>query len=93
MDELAAIKKTIQSANLPEDSQRKILWCLEHLPGLYEQLFATYDSRFREEILRLEQAMLRPLGRQTKKVAEAIHEQLQALHTRLGFEGHLRVPA
>jgi hypothetical protein len=92
-DELVAIKKLVEEAAIATDAKRTACWCLDQLPALYLKLFDTYDSRFRDEILRLEQALLKPFARQTKKVGDAIREQLQALHTRLGFEGLKREAA
>lgn len=87
MEELTAIKTLAQSATLAEDGKRAVLWCLQQLPPLYDKLFQTYDNRFREEILRLEQAVVRPFHKHHKTVADAIRGQLDALHSRIGFEG------
>ena len=87
MDELAAVKDFIRSADIPDDAKHSALWCAGQLPGLFEQLFATYDSRFREEILRLEGSLLKPFGKKGGGVAGEIRARLHALHVRLGFEG------
>jgi hypothetical protein len=86
MDELAAISRLVQAARIPDDSKSSIAWCIGRLPALYEQFQATYESRFRDGILQLEQAVLRPLGKMHADVAERIRNELHALHTRVGLE-------
>jgi hypothetical protein len=88
--ELDAIKELIGTAKISSEAKRTALWCLGQWPTLHQRLSETYDSRFREEILRLEQAVLKPFGKKPDSVAQAIREQLIALHTRLGFEGNTR---
>jgi hypothetical protein len=87
MDELVTISRLVQEAGIPDDSKSTLEWCIGRLPDLYEKFEATYESRFREGILQLEQALLRPFGKKHAGVAEQIRNELRTLHTRVGLEG------
>jgi hypothetical protein len=83
--DLAAVTAVIESANLPFDSRRTVLWCLGHLPTTLERFGQTYESRYAEEVVRLERGMLSALDDQDVSAAAATREHLRVLHQRLGL--------
>jgi hypothetical protein len=83
--DLAAITAVIEAANLPFDSRRTILWCLGHLPAALERFAQTYESRFAEEVVRLERGMLTALDEQDAPAGAAVRELLRVLHQHLGL--------
>ena len=90
-DDVAVIGELIRSAGLAVDAERTVQWCLAPLPGLCQQFTETYESRFAEEIVRKEQALLSRLAEAEKaapairQTTEAVHERLQNLNERLGL--------
>jgi hypothetical protein len=92
-DELAAIGTLVNSADLSAESKHTVAWCLKQLPALYGKFCQTNESRYGEEIVRLEQGILRNLAEKTtlspdaQKVAEDIVDRLRVLHGRFGLQG------
>lgn len=84
---MTTIEGLVQSARLAEECKHSVRWCLGKMPELYTSFFATFESRFREEILRLEQAVLKQVTKEDKKLAANLKEQFQGLHLALGFQG------
>lgn len=87
MEELTAVKDLVLGAGLAAAAQEQALWCVGRLQPLYDQFCATYENRFRTEILRLEQNILTALDKTARGAAKEAWEQLHGLHTRLGMEG------
>jgi hypothetical protein len=91
--EFTEMVSLVKTASLPEECQHSVVWCLGQLPGLYGKLCQTYESRYGEEIVRLEQGMLRKLvekpalSPETRKIADALTDRLHHLHERLGLPG------
>ena len=57
-DEFVNLANLVKAAKIPDETGRTLLWCIEQLPPLYVQLCETYETRFSEKIVRLEQGML-----------------------------------
>ena len=93
--EVAAITSLVEAATLARDARDTVLWCLGQLPKLYEQFCQTYESRYAEEILRLEQGVLRKLAEtRGSSVREALRDRLRLLHERFGLPSlDSRLPA
>src|SRR5437870_2860491 len=85
--EVVEITNMVETAALPEDVRDTILWCLAKLPALYDQFCATYESRYAEEIVRLEQGSLGKLAesRQSSPLAETVFDRFCHLHERFGL--------
>ena len=60
--ELAGITSLVKAANMPGDTSHTVVWCLEQLPGLYAKFCQTHESRYGDEIRRLEQGILGELA-------------------------------
>ena len=91
--DLAALVTFVQSADLPFDARRTVLWCLAHLPQALERLRQTYESRYGDEVIRLERALLSTLQACAPQTADAVHDLLRALHERFGFSVPPDVPS
>ena len=52
------IANLLASASISNEEKGKAVWCLQKLPGLGEAFSQSYESRYAEEIFRLERAML-----------------------------------
>jgi hypothetical protein len=85
--EVAGITSLVEAATLAGDARDTVMWCLGQLPGLYDQFCQTYESRYAEEILRLEQGVLGKLAepRRSSPVGEAVLDRLRLLHERFGL--------
>lgn len=83
--ELAAVSAVIESASLPFDSRRTALWCLGHLRAALERFSQTYESRYADEVNRLEQGLLAPLDASDAVAAGTARERLADIHERLGL--------
>ena len=55
------ITNLVKAAALPHGIEDTVVWCLKQLPAKYDEFCATYESRYAEEILRLEQGVLEKL--------------------------------
>jgi hypothetical protein len=85
------INNLVAAAQVPEASKQTTTWCLRKLPDLCESFAQTYESRYAEEIIRLERAILASLADPACTPAdlgglkEAVMAQLIGLHERLGL--------
>jgi hypothetical protein len=91
--ELAGITSLVKAANMPGDTSHTVVWCLEQLPGLYAKFCQTHESRYGDEIRRLEQGILGELAKlplpspEARAVGEVVLERLRHLHERFGLAG------
>src|SRR6266852_598907 len=87
--EVAAITNLVEAATLADDARDTVVWCLGQLPALHDQFCQTYESRYAEEILRLEQGILGKLAesRRSSPVPDAVLDRLRLLHERFGLPG------
>ena len=87
--EVAGITNWVEAAALARDARDTVVWCLGQLPALYDQFCQTYEKRFAEEILRLEQGVLGKLAEshRSSPLAEAVLERLRLLHECFGLPG------
>lgn len=87
--EVAGVTNRVEAAALADDARDTVLWCLGQLPALYDQCFQTYEKRFAEEILRLEQGVVGELAKshRSSPLAEAVLERLRLLHECFGLPG------
>ncbi len=87
--EVAGITSLVEAASLAGDVQDTVVWCLGQLPALYDQFCQTYESRYAEEILRLEQGVLGKLAetRRSSPVGDAVLDRLRLLHECFGLPG------
>jgi hypothetical protein len=87
--EVVEITSLVKAAALPGDLEDTVVWCLRQLPAKYDSFCETYESRYAEEILRLEQGVLEKLAefRSTRPEAQAIGEALRLLNERYSLPG------
>src|SRR6266849_4892008 len=80
--EVAGITRLVEAATLASDVRDTVVWCLGQLPALYDQFCRTYESKYAEEILRLEQGVLGKLAesRRSSPVGDAVFDRLRLLH-------------
>ena len=84
--DVAAITSLVEAATLTSDTRNTLLWCLGQLPSLYGRFCHTYESRYAQEILRLEQGVLQKLAEtRCSSVREALCDRLRLLHERFGL--------
>ena len=84
--EIAGITSLVEAATLASDARHTVAWCLGQLPALYDQFCQTYESRYAEEILRLEQGVLGKLAEtRCSSVRQALLDRLRLLHERFGL--------
>lgn len=89
--ELEGIGNLVKVASIPEEEQRTAAWCIQKMPALCEAFCRTYESRYADELLRLEQGMLTGLGEkdrssaEMKELAAALLLRFRELHERLGL--------
>jgi hypothetical protein len=89
--EFEALSKLVEVSAVPDEVKRTLLWCLQQLPELYDQLGQTYDIRFSDKIIHLEQGILGELGKAAKgqsaghQLVEEISEQLRFIHEQNGL--------
>jgi hypothetical protein len=87
-----AVADLVEAAPLSADCKRTLRWCLDQLPKLYAQFVESHDVHFSDKIARLEQGVLKELGKETKaepkvgKVTDAILDRLKALHAQHGLQ-------
>lgn len=82
--EFGDIGNLVKMAGIPEEHKRTALWCLAKLPTLCEAFCRTYESRYAEEILHLEQGMLTRLA-PPNPLTEAVTLSLRTLNERIGL--------
>jgi hypothetical protein len=87
--DVARITSLVKRAALAGDVQDTVVWCLGQLAALYDQFCETYESRYADEILRLEQGVLGKLAEtgRSSPVREAVLKRLRLLHERFGLPG------
>ena len=88
-DEVAGITRLVEAATLGSDVRDTMVWCFGQLPALYDQFCQTYESKYAEEILRLEQGVLGKLAesRGSSSVGDAVLDRLRLLHECFGLPG------
>ena len=87
--ELAGIKRLVEEATLDSDVRDTVLWCLGQLPARYDRFCQTYESKYAEEILRLERGVLGKLAEtgRSSSVGDAVLDRLRLLHECFGLPG------
>ena len=90
--ELAGITSLVKAANMPGDTSHTVVWCLEQLPALYAKFCQTHESRYADEILRLEKAVVGELAEapalpEGQAVGEAVLDRFRLLNERFGLPG------
>ena len=81
--ELAEIRGLIKTAALPAEASHTVAWCLEQLPGLYHKFCRSHESKYADEILRLEQDVLaklvemHPLSPDGQVIQDAVLDRLR----------------
>ena len=84
--QLAAVLNWLEATDLPAEARETLAGSLKQLPGLGQEFLRTYESRYAEQALRLEQQMLSTLGHaQAVSQAPALLEHLGLLHEALGL--------
>jgi hypothetical protein len=91
--EIVEITSLVKAAALPGDIVDTVVWCLGQLPAKYDKFCETYQSRYAEEILRLEQGILEKLTEScssrpdAQPLGESVLERLRLLNERYGLPG------
>ena len=87
--EVGGITRLVEAATLASDVRDTVLWCLGQLPALYDRFCQTYESKYAEEILRLEQGVLGKLAEthHSSPVGDAVLDRLRLLHECFGLPG------
>jgi hypothetical protein len=93
---LQAVRDVVTEATLGEEVRHSVLWGLDQLPRLYDQLERTQDSRHFDDIHRHVEGMVNKLsgGKDSPLVAGAMLALLRGMHERLGIQVlAVKVPA
>jgi hypothetical protein len=91
--QLATLRDEVEAAAVPGDCKQSVAWCLGQLPGLYDRLRQTSESRYVDEITRLVRGALQALATSPRRCPEAqsvacrITQRLGLLHQRFGLPG------
>lgn len=97
--EVVEITNLVKAAALPNGIEDTVVWCLKQLPPKYDQFCATYESRYAEEILRLEQGVLEKLTelrsshRDRQPLREAVFQNLRHLNEHFSLPGLVPKPS
>jgi hypothetical protein len=97
--ELQAIRALVTDASLPANIQKSVLASFDKLPGLYDDLDRTYESRFSDRITGSVEGMLRILaakdaGPDALHLSATIVNRMREMHDRFGIAVALkRLPA
>jgi hypothetical protein len=90
--ELDEIGNLVKSANIAEDDRRMAAWCLQKLPALCQSFRETYESRYADEITRLERGLVMRFAEQaagtavqSRELADSLTIRFQSLHEQLGL--------
>ncbi len=90
--ELDEIGNLVKAANIPEDDRRMAAWCLQKLPALCQAFRDTYESRYADEITRLERGLVMRFTEQpastaaeSRELANSLTTRFQSLHEQLGL--------
>jgi hypothetical protein len=95
--ELQAIRALVTDASLPANIQHSILVSFDKLPGLYDDLDRTYESRFADRIAGSVEGMLRILaakdaGPDAMHLSTTIVNRMREMHDRFGVAVTLKLP-
>jgi hypothetical protein len=93
--EVVEITSLLKAAALPGDIRFRdtVVWCIGQLPALHDKVCQSYESRYAEEILRLERGILGkfaefcPSCPDAQAVGESALERLRLLNERCGLPG------
>jgi len=90
--ELAGITRLVQAATITDETRHSAAWCIDQLPNLYGRHCQTHESRYGDEILRLERAVLgklaeAPSGPEVQAVVEAVEGRFRLLTEQFGLPG------
>jgi hypothetical protein len=89
--QLAAMRKQVGEAALPDGFKQTAAWCWGQLPALYAKLRQTNESRYCDEIARLVQGLLQELAKSNSICSEApviaasIAGRLRLFHEQFGL--------
>jgi hypothetical protein len=90
--ELDEIGNLVKTANIAEDDRRMAAWCLQKLPALCQAFQETYESRYADEITRLERGLVMRFAEQpaatsmpSRELANSLTTRFQSLHEQLGL--------
>jgi hypothetical protein len=89
--ELEEIGNLVNAAGIPEEDKRVAVWCLQKLPALCEAFDQTYESRYAEEIVRVERGLILRFSESGKapspvrELSEALTLRFKVLHEQLGL--------
>jgi hypothetical protein len=89
--ELEGIGNLVNAASISDEDKRVAGWCLQKLPGLCKAFRETYESRYADEIVRLERGLLMRLGEPKsasspmRELAAALTTRFQSLHEHMGL--------
>ena len=89
--ELAEIRGLIKTAALPDEVSHTVAWCLEQLPALYHKFCRSHESKYAEEILRLEQGVVgklvetHPLSPDGQPLQDAVLHRLRLFNEQFGL--------
>ncbi|OAI45129.1 hypothetical protein AYO44_13140 [Planctomycetaceae bacterium SCGC AG-212-F19] len=89
-EELEGIGNLVNAASISDEDKRVAGWCLQKLPGLCEAFRDTYESRYADEIVRLERGLLMRLGEPKssspmRELAAALTTRFRTLHEHMGL--------
>lgn len=90
---LAAVADLVRSAELSPECRSTALWCLARLPQQLDQFTQTYESRYADEVVRLEQGVLRALRECKSEAADSALGHLRALHEAVGLPAPAAPPS
>jgi hypothetical protein len=99
IEELQAIRADLAGATLSAEVRQAALVAFDHLPGLYQQLERTSESRFCDLIRQRVQHVLRILAQgkgspDATHVAEELVARLRTMHDQFGIPSlGLKAPA
>lgn len=84
-----AICVLVEEAKLSPEAREWVSKNLSQLPGLYEELARTAESRFRDKILERVQIILRVLLESPEGMerVDSIYDQLTEMHEQFGIPG------
>ena len=90
--ELAGITSLVQTAPVSGEAHHTLAWCIGELPGWYAKFCQTHESRYADEILRLEKAVVGELAEapalpEGQAVGEAVLDRFRLLNERFGLPG------
>jgi hypothetical protein len=90
--EIAALVHDVEATPLSDAVRQRVVWLLQQLPGLYGQFQATYESRYREQVLVVQSVLFQKLAEEARGSREAaalvsrLRAGLSACNARCGIE-------